>query len=99
MVCPTLSWKYWLTKPEPGVADVREEQYSAPTASTTRTTAAGLRPGLSISAGRAGMVATVADPVASRMSTASSHASTMTEMLTSLAQSASRLIPLSTSTC
>ena len=46
------------------------------------------------------MVATVADPVASRISTAMSHASTMTEKWAPSAQRASRVpMPVSTSTC
>ena len=45
-------------------------------------------------------MATVAEPVASRISTASTQASSSTEMLASLAQSASRVpMPVSTSTC
>ena len=46
------------------------------------------------------MVATVADPVARRISTASTQASRMTEMLAPLAHSASTVpMPVSTSTC
>ena len=46
------------------------------------------------------MVATVADPVASRIRTASTQASTSTEMCTPSAQRASMVpMPVSTSTC
>ena len=46
------------------------------------------------------MVATVAEPVASRMSTARVHASRITETLAPLAQSASNVpMPVSTSSC
>src|SRR4051812_8072400 len=90
MVWPTVIPKYSLTSQNPASLTWEKNSDPAPTARTTSEVSPcdipSTRPTISE---LAVIVATVAEPVASRIRTASTQASSSTEMLASLAQSAS----------
>src|SRR6478752_1387201 len=101
MVCPTVIPKYSLTSQNPASLTWEKNSEPAPTASTTSETwlvpMPSTRP---IISEEAVMVATVAEPVARRISTARIQASTMTGKWAPSAHRASSVpIPLSTRTC
>src|ERR1700731_1585094 len=93
--------KYWFTSQKPASLTCEKNSEPEPTASTTNATWPLLMPSTRPSINDdAVTVATVADPVASRISTAITHASSNTETWAPLAQSASIVpIPLSTRIC
>src|SRR4051795_12524148 len=89
-VCPTVIPKYSLTSQKPASLTWEKNSEPAPTASTTSEVSPVDRPWTSPTIRElAVIVATVAEPVASRISTASTQASSSTETLASRAQSAS----------
>src|SRR3954469_316791 len=93
--------KYYFTTQKAASLTWEKNTEPAPTASTMSDTSPVLIPSTNPSMrDEAVMVATVAEPVASRMSTASTQASRITEMWAAVAHSASFVpIPVSTSTC
>src|SRR5919112_5190990 len=100
-VWPTVMPKYSFTSQNPASFTCEKNSEPAPTASTTSDTSPVDMPSTSETISElAVIVATVADPVARRISTASTQASSSTETSASLAQSASRVpMPVLTSTC
>src|SRR3954471_20862376 len=98
-VWPTVLAKYWLTSQKPASLTWEKNTEPAPTASTTsETSPVDIPVTRSTISDDAVMVAIVAEPVARRMSTASTQPSRITETLASRAQSASSVpTPLSTS--
>src|SRR5258706_12226232 len=98
MVYPTVIPKYSLTSQNPASLTWEKNNEPAPTASTTNETSPVLMPSTRPSiSDDAVMVATVAEPVASLINTASTQASRITEIPVPLAQSAS-IVPLQVST-
>src|SRR3954468_8670945 len=101
MVCPTVIPKYSLTSQKPASLTCEKNSDPQPIASTSSATSGALSvvaSGATMPA--AVMVATVADPVATRIPTATRYPSSSAEMLASLAASATTLpTPASTSTC
>src|SRR2546430_12637415 len=100
-VCPTDSPKYSLTNQKPASLTCEKNSDPAPTASTSRLTwvvdsdaATGARMPAAVT------VATVADPVASRISTATSQASSSTDRPLPATQFATSLpMPVSINVC
>src|SRR3954452_5199509 len=88
IVSPTVSPKYSLTSQKPASLTCEKNSEPQPIASTSRARWLADSDGASgATMPAAVIVATVADPVPSRMSTATSQPSTSTEMLTPSAQS------------
>src|SRR3954471_16558538 len=87
IVCPTVIPKYSLTSQKPASLTWEKNSEPAPTASASSATVGRSSPSASGPARpAAGMVATVAEPVASRMPTATSQPSTSGEKFAPSAQ-------------
>src|SRR3954470_4739228 len=101
MVCPTVSPKYCFTSQNPASLTWLKNSEPQPIASTNSARCdVDSVPASAPTMPAAVVVATVAEPVARRIPTATSHPSSSTEMFLPVAQSAMTLAtPASTSSC